>query len=111
MRIGQYPLRARETVEQGIAAKAEATVPADANIIHLGAQPDGRIYIWAEVPEIITNHTSDLELILLVAGAPVPEGYKFRGAIQAEPMLFVYQRVPSGPIPSTSSIILPQGEG
>lgn len=99
MKIGQYALRPTAVAESGVAARASILIPPDANVIHLGAQADGNIYLWAEVPEVEAP-VGEIEVIVLRAGQTIPDGYKYRAAVLSNPMLFVYQRMPDAPKPS-----------
>src|SRR5690554_4569521 len=105
MKIGQYPLQLSKIDDPEIVARGTVLIPLNAKVIYFGAQGDGSIFLWAEVPEIETGEVGEVEVVLLRAGQKVPDDYKFRGAIVGStPLLFIYQ-----PPPKEESVIVTLG--
>jgi len=89
----------RDPVRVGNRITGTADLPPHSRIIHCGASPpEGNLCLWAEVPSIEVPDTAmeKISIIILRHDDEVPQDCEYRGYILANPILLVYEHVPSG---------------
>lgn len=124
MMLYRSPIKPRQIAEADGLTRADARVPIDGEIVHMGVvDPQGNIMVTSLAPErpidpktqqaipFADRDLVSLEFLAIPAGIAFPEGYQFRATVMTPTgLLYFFQQMP-GEKPRRSLLITGRGNG